>query len=90
MQSNAQELAELLKEGIIPEIEDYMDELFEKIANEKKAGSEDKKEYEELREMRESFKEMLKDVESGDMDEEECAEVIEEIDAMRDIEEEEE
>ena len=90
MATKAQELTELLKEEVIPEIEDYMDELFERIANEKKASPEDKEEYEELREMRDSFREMLLDVESGEMDEEECAEVIEEIEAMRDIEEEEE
>ena len=86
----ANELAELLKEEVIPEIEDYMDELFERIANEKHASSEDKEEYEELREMRDSFREMLVDVESGEMDDEECEELIEEIDAMRDIEEDEE
>ena len=88
MTPKATELVELLKEEIIPEIEDYMDELFERIANEKHASDEDKEEYEELREMRDSFTEMLKDVESGDMDDEECEELIEEIEAMRDIEEE--
>lgn len=87
MTPKAKELAELLKEEIIPEIEDYMDELFERIANEKQASDEDKEEYEELREMRDSFTEMLKDVEGGDMDDEECIELIEEIEAMRDIEE---
>ena len=87
MGPHAEELAELLKEEVIPEIEEYMDELFERIANEKKASSEDKEEYEELREMRDSFREMLLDVEGGAMDEEECEEIIEEIDAMRSLEE---
>ncbi len=87
MGPQAEELAELLKEEVIPEIEEYMDELFERIANEKKASAEDKEEYEELREMRDSFREMLVDVEAGGMDEEECEEIIEEIDAMRAVEE---
>jgi len=87
MAPNAQKLVQLLQDEVIPEIEDYMDELFEKIAVEKKASSDDKEEYEELCEMRDSFKEMLKEAESGEMDEEECAEVIEELEAMRDLEE---
>jgi uncharacterized protein (UPF0305 family) len=89
MAPNAKELAELLREEIIPEIEEYMDELFEKIATVKKAGPEDKSEYEELRELRDNFLEMLKDVEEGEMEETECAELIDEIEAMRDLEEEE-
>jgi uncharacterized protein (UPF0305 family) len=89
MAPNAKELAELLREEIIPEIEEYMDELFEKIATVKKASAEDKSEYEELRELRDNFLEMLKDVEEGDMEEAECAELIDEIEAMRDLEEEE-
>lgn len=89
MAPNATQLAHLLREEIIPEIEEYLDELFEKIATEKKASAEDKAGYEELRELRDNFAEMLRDVEEGDMDETECAELIDELEAMRDLEEEE-
>ena len=89
MAPNAEVLAGLLREEIIPEIEEYLDDLFEKIAGEKKATDEDKSQYEELRELRDNFSEMLKDVESGEMDEEECEELIEELEAMRDLDEEE-
>ena len=87
MTPKAKELAEMLKEEVIPEIEDYLDELFERIAGEKHASDEDRQEYDELRELRSSFAEMLKDAESGEMDDEECSELIDEIIAMREIEE---
>lgn len=86
--TNAEDLAELLKEDVIPEIEDVIDELFEAIADNKQASEEDKKELSELQELRREFQLLLEEVEAGELDEEECADIIDEIDMMRSEEEE--
>lgn len=80
--SKAEELITMLKEEVIPEVEEYMDDLFELIAS-KKATKEDMEEVEGIQELRDDFRQMLEDVESGEVDEEECAELIEELNAMR-------
>lgn len=80
--TNVEILIRLLDEEVIPEIEAYMDELFALIAD-KKATEEDKVELEEIRDLRQEFKVMLEELENGEMDDEECVEIIEEIRAMR-------
>ncbi len=81
---NAEDLIELLKEDVIPEIENVIDGLFESVNTNKNASTEDKQELKELQELRSEFVGMLEEVKNGEMDEDECAEIIEEIDAMRD------
>jgi len=81
---NAEDLIELLKEDVIPEIENVIDGLFESVNANKNASAEDKQELKELQELRSEFVGMLEEVKNGEMDEDECAEIIEEIDAMRD------
>ena len=83
---NAEDLIELLQEDVIPEIEDVIDALFENVNDNKNATPEDKQELKELQELRSEFTGMLEEVKNGEMDEDECAEIIEEIDAMRDEE----
>lgn len=80
--TNAQKLKKLLIEDVIPEVEEYMDDLFELIAN-KEATPEDKAELEEMREMRDEFKVMITEIDNDEIDEEESAEIIAEINAMR-------
>ncbi len=81
--SNIEDLTDLLENDVIPEIEGFIDDLFEKIADNKHASSEDKEQLKEVQELRDEFKLMLQEVKSGEMDEDECAEIIEEIDTMR-------
>ncbi len=77
-----EELKELIKDDVLFEIEDYIDELFEIIAA-KKDDERTKEELEQMQEMKADFEDMLKDLEEDQMDEEECKEIIEEINEMR-------
>ncbi|MBU3014013.1 hypothetical protein KO488_04530 [Poseidonibacter lekithochrous] len=76
------ELASLLKNDVLIEIEDYIDELFEIIAS-KKEDERTKEELASMQEMREDFNDMLKDLDAGEIDEEEAKEIMEEINEMR-------
>ncbi|MGB5791616.1 hypothetical protein [Poseidonibacter sp.] len=77
-----EELKELIKNDVLFEIEDYIDELFEIIAA-KKDDERTKEELEQMQEMKADFEDMLKDLEEDNLDEEECQEIIEEINEMR-------
>mgnify|MGYP001248703341 CR=1 FL=1 len=76
------ELENLIKNEVLVEIEDYIDELFEIIAA-KKEDDEIKEELKQMQEMKKDFEEMLADLVHGDIDDEECREIIEEIHEMR-------
>jgi hypothetical protein len=76
------ELEDLIKNEVLIEIEDYIDELFEIIAA-KKDDDNIKEELKQLQEMKKDFEDMLTDLVHGDIDEEECKEIIEEINDMR-------
>lgn len=87
--TNAETLVQLLTEEVIPDIEEYMDELFVLVAD-KRSTQEDRDEVENMRELREEFKTMLVELENGDMDEDECLDIIEEIREMQEGEDDEE
>ena len=76
------ELEKLIKNDVLLEIEDYIDELFEIVAA-KKGDEKTKEEITHMQEMRDDFKAMLDDIASGDMDDGEAQEIIEEIHEMR-------
>ncbi len=77
-------LIKLITNEVLPDIEEYIDVLFEKIAS-KNYLDEDKTNLYEMQEMRDEFKDMLKEVQSGEMEEDECLEIIEEIHEMKDL-----
>lgn len=77
-----EELEDLIKNEVLVEIEDYIDELFEIIAA-KKDDENIKEELKQVQEMKKDFEEMLADLIHGDIDDEECREIIEEIHEMR-------
>ena len=81
------ELEDLIKNEVLIEIEDYIDELFEKVAA-KKENDEIKEELKQMQEMKKEFEDMLVDLVHGDIDDEECEEIIAEINDMRKEEEE--
>ncbi|MBU1642407.1 hypothetical protein KKE54_03520 [bacterium] len=81
--TNVKDLIDLLKNDVIPEIEDVIDGLFELINDSKTATADVKQELEELQELKTDFKVMLEEAESGEIDEEEAGEIIAEIDEMR-------
>jgi F0F1-type ATP synthase delta subunit len=76
------ELENLIKNEVLVEIEDYIDELFEIIAA-KKEDDEIKEELKQMQEMKKDFEEMLADLVHGDIDDEEAKEIIDEINEMR-------
>jgi len=76
------QLEKLIKEDVLVEIEDYIDELFEIIAS-KKEDERTKEELANMQEMRDDFNAMIEDIQSGDMTDEEAQEIIEEINEMR-------
>jgi hypothetical protein len=76
------ELEDLIKNEVLVEIEDYIDELFEIIAAKKEDDSV-KEELKQMQEMKKDFEDMLIDLVHGDIDDEECKEIIEEINEMR-------
>ena len=83
------ELEDLIKNEVLIEIEDYIDELFEIIAS-KKEDENTKEELAQMQEMKKDFEDMLVDLANGEIDDEECKEIIEEINDMRKEEDDEE
>lgn len=83
------ELEDLIKNEVLIEIEDYIDELFEIIAS-KKEDENTKEELAQMQEMKKDFEDMLVDLANGEIDDEECKEIMEEINDMRKDEEDEE
>jgi len=84
--TEAEALIDLLENDVIPEIESFIDDLYEKIAETKNATEEDKTQLEELQELRKEFAILLDEVKNGELDEEECTAIIDEIEMMRDEE----
>ena len=87
--TEAEDLIDLLENDVIPEIESFIDELYEKIAETKNASEEDKTQLAELQELRQEFVLLLEETKNGELDEEECRAIIDEIDMMRESDEEE-
>ena len=88
--SYTQKLEELIKESVLPDIEDRMDELYELIADKKNESIEEaKEELDELIEFRDDLKDILVDIECGEIEEEECQEIYDDIIAAQTEEDEE-
>ena len=77
--SYAQELEELLTKSVIPDLDERLDEIFEEIADNKEATDDAKEEIEELREFKADLQDVLDDIQSGDIEEDECKELIDDI-----------
>ena len=77
--SYAQKLEELLSKNVIPDLDERLDEIFEEIADNKEASEDAKEEIEELREFKADLQDVLNDIQSGDIEEDECKELIDDI-----------
>jgi len=77
--SQAQKLEELLTKSVIPDLDERLDEIFEEIADNKEATEDAKEEIEELREFKADLQDVLEDIQNGDIDEDECKELIDDI-----------
>ncbi len=74
-----EELKQLLEKQVIPDVEDALDDIFEQISELKNADEATKEEVEELQDFKADLKDILKDIESGDISDEECQEIIDDI-----------
>jgi len=88
--SQIKKLEELLTNSVIPDITDRLDEIFEEIAGNKEATDDAKEEIEELREFKADLEDVLEDIKSGDIDEEEAKELVEDILAAKEANDDEE
>jgi microcompartment protein CcmL/EutN len=77
--TQAQKLEELITKSVIPDLDERLDEIFEEIADSKEANSDAKEEIEELREFKADLQDILADIQSGDIGEDECTELINDI-----------
>jgi len=75
-------LKDLVQNVVLPDIEDYIDDLFEDIASNKNASDADNDELKNMHEMRDEFQGILKDIEENNLDQEECSEILSEITQM--------
>ena len=80
--SQAKALIKLLEKEILPELNDYIDDLFEIIAS-KKDTPEIKEELQAIQEMKSDFLAMLDEAKNNELDQEECEAIIAEIQQMR-------
>lgn len=76
-----EELKDLIKNVVLEDVDDYIDELLELIAS-KKDDENTKEELNSMQEMKKEFLELLSELEAGEIDDEESAELIEEINDM--------
>ncbi len=77
--TQAQKLEELITKSVIPDLDERLDEIFEEIADSKEANADAKEEIEELREFKADLQDILADIQSGDIEEDECTELINDI-----------
>ena len=77
--SYSEKLEELLTKKVIPDLDERLDEIFAEIADNKEATEDAKEEIEELREFKADLQEVLEDITSGDIEEDECKELIDDI-----------
>lgn len=76
-----EELKDLIKNVVLEDVDDYIDELLELIAS-KKDDENTKEELTSMQEMKKEFLELLSELEAGEIDDEEAVELIEEINDM--------
>lgn len=77
--SYAEKLEELLIKSVIPDLDERLDEIFAEIADNKEATEDAKEEIEELREFKADLQDVLEDITSGDIEEDECKELMDDI-----------
>lgn len=77
-----EKLLNLVHNEVIPDVEDYLDELFELVAS-KKSDDNIKEEIKYMQEMRKEFQDLIDDIEAGEIDDEEAQEIIDDIIDMK-------
>ena len=85
---NSEKLKNFLILEIIPDLEEAIDEMFSMIEKAKMASIADKEELQDLQEMHSECKDIVTEIESGEMPEEEAEEILKEFIEMKTVEEE--
>lgn len=80
---NSEKLKNFLTLEIIPDLEEAIDEMFSMIEKAKMASIADKEELKELQEMHSECKDIVAEIDAGDMEEEEASELLEELMDMK-------
>lgn len=81
-----EKLLNLIHNEVLPDIEEYLDELFELVAS-KKADAGVKDEIKDMQEMKKDFQEMVEELENDEIDDDEAQEIIDEIIDMKSLKE---
>jgi len=77
--NNIDKLKSLLENEIIPDLESVIDSIFQMIEKEKTISLGEKEELEELQEMHAECREILVEIESKEMEEDEAKDLLEEL-----------
>ena len=72
----------MIQKEVLPDIEDHMDEMFAIVAD-KNATEEDKEELKETQKLHQDFKDIVKELEENELEEDEILEWIEAIEEMK-------
>ena len=86
--SNSEKLKNFLTQEIIPDLEEAIDEMFSMIEKAKMASIADKEELQELQEMHAECKDIVMEIEAGDMNDDEAADILAEFVDMKTADEE--
>ena len=84
----SEKLKNFLTQEIIPDLEEAIDEIFAFIEKSKMASIADKEELEELQEMHSECKDIVSEIESGEMSEEEAEDILNELVDIKSVEQE--
>jgi len=85
--SNSEKLKNFLNQEIIPDLEEAIDEMFSMIEKAKMASIADKEELQDLQEMHAECKDIVTEIEAGEMLDAEAEEILKEFIEMKTEEE---
>jgi hypothetical protein len=74
-----EKLKNLLSNELMPDLEEAIDEIFAMVEKEKMISLADREELEEMQEMHAECREILIEIEAGEMDDAEAAELLEDL-----------
>lgn len=77
------QLKHLIQNELIPDVEEHIDDIFESIASQKDATIEERAQLEDMQALRDEYKDLLKEINSGEIDEEEAEQLYTELTSMR-------
>ncbi len=78
-QSSIQKLKSILENIVMPDLEEVIDGIYQTIANGEEISLGEREELEELQEIHNECREILIEIESGEMEEEEAKELLAEL-----------